>query len=166
MRLVDDLAARRVLYPRPLVTLPDVLLIDIPAFYASRSLPMGRYYPVILETGAERSEMQAFLEADRPQPVAPSLFDSRPSALRGDTIAIAQYRPPGPSWPWLLLCGWPEDCVALVPPGERNFARGAYTTEVVATVEEVEHVKARLLATLRLHPPISLCPVSGIAGHA
>lgn len=166
MRLVDDLAARRMLYGRPLATMPDVLLIDIPSVYASPSLPLGRYYPIILETWAERLEMEAFLEQDRPQPVAPDIFDRRPSALRGDDIMFARYKPSHPDWPWLLLCRWPEDCVALVPPGGDHFARGVYSTEVFATVAEIERAEALLLAALGAGGPVHIAALPDVLGHA
>jgi hypothetical protein len=109
MRLVDDLAARRILYGRPLATMPDVLLIDIPPDYASPSLPLGRYYPVIIETDAEYAEMTEFLALDRLRLVVPDLFDHRPPALRGDDIVFARNAPTAPGWPWLLICRWPTD---------------------------------------------------------
>ena len=166
MRLVDDLAARRILYGRPLATMPDVLLIDIPSVYASPSLPLGHYYPIILETGAEGAEMQAFLEQDRPQPVAPDIFDRPPSALRGDDVMFARYKPPLPDWPWLLLCRWPDDCVALVTPGGDHFARGVYSTEVFATVAEIERAEAQLMATLGAGAPVYISAQPDVLGHA
>jgi hypothetical protein len=86
--------------------MPDVLLIDIPPDYASPS-PLGRYYPVIIETDAEYAEMTEFLTVDRLRLVVPDLFDHRPSALRGDDIVFARYAPTAPGWPWLLICRWP-----------------------------------------------------------
>src|SRR3546814_11354014 len=56
MRLIDELAANRLYYHRPLATLPDILLIDIPLRFSGGGLALGRYYPVILESLAERSE--------------------------------------------------------------------------------------------------------------
>src|SRR3990167_3362041 len=158
MRLADDLAAVRMIYLRPLATMPDILLIDVPPAYASPSLPLGRYYPVILETEAEWADMDAFLEQDRPRPVAPDIFDRQPSALRGSDIVFARYRPPHPDWPWLMLCRWPEDYVAMVPPGGDHFARDSYTAEVFATAAEIERAETQLLATLRAHRPVILSP--------
>lgn len=99
MRLADHLAAKRRLYPRPLATMPDILLIDIPPVFASPSLPFGRYYPVIIETDAEYAEMQAFLDLARSRLAPPDLLDRRASALRGDDIVFARYVPPDRTGP-------------------------------------------------------------------
>jgi hypothetical protein len=56
MRLIDDLAARRLYYQRSLATLPDILLIEIPARFAGSGLALHRYYPVILESLDEQQE--------------------------------------------------------------------------------------------------------------
>lgn len=166
MRLVDDLAARRYLYSRPLATMPEVLLIDVAPLYASPSLPLGRYYPVLLETEGEYAEMAEFLEIDRDHLVAPDLFDRRLSALLANDIIFARYAPDCADWPWLLLCRWPEDYVAMVPPGSDHFARGAYTCEVFETVEELVRSEARLLETLGSHRAVYLAALPEIAGHA
>lgn len=166
MRLVDDLAARRVLYARPLPTMPDVLLIDIPANYASSSLPFGRFYPVILETNAEYLEMAAFLDAERSAMIEPDIFDYRPSALMADDIVFARYAPPHPDWPWLLLCRWPADYTVMVPPRSDYFARGAYTSEIFATVEDLARAEMQLFDTLGSHRPVHLAAVPEILGHA
>lgn len=148
MRLIDHLAAQRKLYERALPTLPDVMLIDIPAEYASTGLPLGRYYPVLLETDAESAEMETFLAADRREPIAPALFDRRPSALQTTTIVIARYAPPEPDWPWLLVCCWPRDHAAFAPEDSDYFAREIYTTEVFATLADLEQAEAILCANL------------------
>ncbi|WP_275228213.1 hypothetical protein [Novosphingobium album (ex Liu et al. 2023)] len=59
------------------------------AVYAGANLPLGRYYPIILETSEELRDMDAFLTAPRAQMVLPDLFDRRPSAIAGDCIVIA-----------------------------------------------------------------------------
>ena len=147
MRLADHLAALRRLYARPLATMPDVLLIDIPPTFASSSLSLGRYYPVIIETDAEYAEMEAFLDRDRPGLVIPDLLDRRLSALRGDDIVFARYAPSAPGWPWLLICRWPADNTAMVPDHGDCFARGAYTSEVFQTADDL--VDARFRARWR-----------------
>ena len=58
MRLIDDLAARRRLYARPTFTAPAMMVIDIPSHLAGDDLPLGRYYPVILETDEELVEFE------------------------------------------------------------------------------------------------------------
>lgn len=166
MRIVDVLAARQMLYYRPLATMPDVLLIDIPVAYASTSLPLGRYYPVILETEAEHREMEAFLNADHPRLIVPDIFDHRPSALLGDDIVFARYAPPCPGWPWLLLSRWPEEYAALVPRHDDHFARGAYTSECFGTIEELIEAEQRLFATLGSDRVVHLTCASEVMGQA
>ncbi|MFC3443846.1 hypothetical protein ACFOKF_22105 [Sphingobium rhizovicinum] len=58
---MDEIAARRIYYRRPLPTLPDILLIDIPPRFAGEGLALDRYYPAILETVAEAHEFEAYL---------------------------------------------------------------------------------------------------------
>lgn len=156
MRLIDHLATQRQTYKRVLPTLPDVLLIDIPPEYAGTGLPLDRYYPVIIETDAEWAEMQTFLAAKRPAPVAPALFDRRPSALQTTSIVIARYRPPAPGWPWLLLCCWPRIYSALVPDGSDFFARETYTTEVFESRADLEEQEAILIANLAPIEPVKI----------
>src|SRR5258706_8128423 len=100
VRLSDSLARRRLLYPRPLATLPDLLVIDVPARFAHPSLSLGRYYGIMIETAAEQEEIDAFLAADRDALVPPSLLDRRPSALATARITMVEYAPPAPTWPW------------------------------------------------------------------
>src|SRR3546814_20732035 len=59
--LIDELAANRLYDHRPLATLPDILLIDIPLRFSGGGLALGRYYPVILESLAEMHEFEAYL---------------------------------------------------------------------------------------------------------
>lgn len=148
MRLIDDLAARRLYYSRPLPTLPDVLLIDAPAVYAGSGLGLGRYYPIVIETIAEAHELESFLCAERPLPVPPDILDRRPSALRSAEIIVARYAPPEPVWPCLLLCAWPPDHVAMVEYPQDQFARGAYTVDLFQSWDEVDAFERRLLANL------------------
>lgn len=166
MRLTDDLAARRRLYARPLATMPDVLLIDIPPAFASPSLPFGRYYPVIIETDAEYGEMESFLDQDRSRLVAPDLLDRRCSGLRGEDIVFARYAPTAPDWPWLLLCRWPADYAAMVPGDGDYFARDAYTCEVFETVDDLADAEAHLLGVLGSHRLVQLAALPEIMGHA
>jgi hypothetical protein len=166
LTLDDDLAACRQLYSRSLPTLPDILVIDIPSRYAGANLPLGRYYPVILETAAEHAEMESFLVASRPEPVVPDLFDRRPSALHSDDILFARYAPPAAGWPWVLLCRWPTVYTAMVPADGDMFARGAYTVELFGVPADLERSEARLLATLGPHTAIRVDPFPGPVGHA
>jgi hypothetical protein len=148
VRLIDHLAARRQYYPRLLPTLPDILVIDIPAVFAADSLPLGRYYPIIVETPEETSEVEAFLGAPRSKPVSPDLLDRRASAFVSEKILFVRYGPPFSGWPWLLLCCWPAAYTAMVAESADYFARGTYTTEMFETQSDLERTERRLLATL------------------
>ncbi len=166
--LDHDLARRRLLYARPQATLPDVVLIDVPPRYAHPSLPLGRYYPIVVETEAERAELEAFLAAPRDAPVRPDLFDRRPSALVGTRITFAIYPPPFDGWPQLLLCYWPADYAGLADDPEL-FARGAYTIEAFETAEALSAASSVLLATLGRESDVMvsiLPPASGFGGRA
>lgn len=166
MKLDDDLAACRQLYHRSLPTLPDILLVYIPPRYAGAGLPLGRYYPIILETAAEYAEIAAFLAASRPAPIAPDLFNRRPSSLLSDDILFARYAPPAAHWPWLLLCRWPPAYTSMVPADGDMFARGAYTIEAFGVPAELDRAEVRLLATLGPHRALRVGPVSGSIGSA
>lgn len=148
MRLIDTLAARRALYPRPIASCPDVMVLDIPSRYASKDLPLGRFYPVIIETAEEGRELASFLACDRPDLVPPDLLDRRSSALITGDIALCRYEPPQSGWPWLLLCHWPPAFTRMAAPGSDAFARGAYTTELFATAAELEAMQIRLVERL------------------
>lgn len=145
--LDQDLARRRLLYPRPLLTLPDVLLIDLPARFAGDTLPLGRYYPIIVETERERVELDHYLTAERAAPIVPDLFDHRSSQLSCDRVTIATYEPPVAGWPFLLLCHWPARYTVMVRD-KSFFARGAYTSELFDTLGELTAASTRLLAVL------------------
>lgn len=148
MRIIDELAATRCYYGRSLLTLPDILLIDIPSRFSGTGLALGRYYPVILETLAEQVEFEAFLCAERPKLAPPTLLDQRPSALRLTDILLARYEPEAPGWPWLLLCCWPESYTAMVQSPRDEFARGTYTVDAFASHEEADVAEILLLETL------------------
>jgi hypothetical protein len=51
-----DWLARRRYYRAPIVTVPSVLVIDVPPARRGPGLPLGRYYPIIVETEFERDE--------------------------------------------------------------------------------------------------------------
>jgi len=164
-RLVDTLARRRILYPRPIVTLPDILVIDIPAPFASASLSLGRYYPIMIETGAERRELDAFLAAPREGIVAPDLLDRRASALVATRVMLSIYAPPESGWPFVLLCHWPKAYTAMVADGTDMFARGAYTVEMFETEAALLSTSSALIATLggRHEVEVSLISAEGSA---
>ena len=96
-RLSDNLAKKRLLYPSPLISAPSVLVIDVPPLNRGTALPLGRYYPIILQTEDECAEIERFLIASRQEPVRPDIFDLRPSQLRSDNVLISRYNPPLPN---------------------------------------------------------------------
>lgn len=151
MRLTDHLAASRCLYLRAAASLPDIMLIDVPACFAGAGLPLGRYYPILLETAAELTEFEAFLDAPREQLVLPDLLDRRPSGSVSECVVITRYPPVLQGWPWVLLCQWPASYIALAPPGSDLFARGSYTIEVLDSRGDLIRTENRLRATLTGH---------------
>lgn len=166
MRLIDHLAARRIYYQRPLPTLPDILLIDVPSQFSGQGLALDRYYPVIVETVAEAHEFEAFLCERRKRLIAPALLDRRPSALLTEDIIFARYSPPAPNWPWLQLCCWPRHYVALALDPEEAFARGAFTIDAFDDAESIGAAEARLLATLGPTEARLVQPIPAPLGHA
>lgn len=163
IRLTDTLAQRRILYPRPIATLPDIMILDIPGAFAGPTLPLGHYYPIILETEAELRELVDYLDAPRPAVIVPDLLDRRPTALCASQITLAHYAPPNPGWPYLLLCHWPRAYTRLVPPSTDMFARGSYTMELLHTSPQLEHQSLMLLETLRTgqEVDVTIVPPSG-----
>jgi hypothetical protein len=146
-RLTEDMARIRLRYPAPLPTLPVIVVIDVPPHYARRNLPLGRYYPAILETEEEAAEFEAFLAAERPEPIAPNLFDLRPSRLVTSSVMIAVYPPPEPAWPHVLLCHFPAEDVARAGQ-PMTFARHAYSIEMFENEADVSLAMDRLLETV------------------
>lgn len=166
MRLIDDLAARRLYYQRSLATLPDILLIEIPPRFAGSGLALDRYYPVILESLAELHEFETFLCEPRDALVPPALLNHRPSSFRAETIVFARYEPRAMHWPWLLLCCWPQNYTAMVPAHSEAFARGTYTVEAFSSPGEVDLAEAALLAALGPHEAHHVRCVAGVIGNA
>lgn len=167
MRLSDEIAARRLLYSRPVVTAPALLVIDIPGRYRGPGLALGRYYPVIIETDEELDEFEAFLDADRVDPGSPDLLDRRPSRRAASAITFFEYAPPEPGWPWLLLCHWPRDYTERVRGDPTLLARGAYTTETFAAHGELLSTVAEFVNMLG--DTVRLCvisPAADVAGSA
>ncbi|MDJ0276280.1 hypothetical protein QLH51_05640 [Sphingomonas sp. 2R-10] len=128
--------------------MPDLLVIDVPPIFAGRRLPLRRYYPIIIETDDEWREWEAFIAGERDRPVAPDLLDRRPSRLICDDIGFIHYDPPVPGWPWILLCRWPPDHVALCATAAEDFARAAYTIEIFADAGSRADATAGLISAL------------------
>lgn len=150
-----DLASSRVVYRRPLPTLPDVMAIAIPQPYAGPNLLLGRYYPVVIETSEELKEMEDFLTASCQGPKPPDLLDCRPSTLVAEHISFAAYPPPTDEWPHLLLCHWPS-VYAIAASDPTLFARGAYTTEMFWSEAGLHRSTSRLLAVLGRDIPLDV----------
>lgn len=165
IRLSNSLVRRRAIYSRALATLPDVVMLEISAAFAGPTLPLGRYYPVIVETKAEQLELEALLEAERPAVVVPDLLDRRSSSLTTTQITLAQYARPGPDWPFLLLCQWPRAYAELGAVPADMFARGHYTIEVLNTAAELQERSQLLLETLRSEHEVhvNIIPATGPA---
>jgi hypothetical protein len=143
------IARRRVFYPRPILAMPDILMIDMPVGDAAASLLPGRYHPVLVETIAEQRELETCLDEACEAPFSPDLLDARPSVLPAGHITVAHYGPPAEDWPYVLLCRWPRDLTAAAPEELRMFVRGAYTVELFDDHEQLEQASDRLLALLR-----------------
>jgi hypothetical protein len=163
IRLSEVLTRARLLYERPVATLPDVVVLDIAAPHAGPSLPLGRYYPIIIETEDERHELEAWLDAPRPHVIAPDLLDRRPSRLAGAHIMLAAYRPARTGWPFLLLCHWPRTYADITRRADL-FARGSYTTELFDTEAQLGDHCALMIETLNIRHDLDLRLIAGAGG--
>ena len=146
--LAATVARRRIYYPRPVATLPDILMIDIIRRFATGRLPPGGFYPILVETVEERSEIEAFLSEERVSVVLPDLLDERPSAFAREHLTIAHYRPSRSGWPFVQLCQWPAGFAATASRKDRMFVRGAYTFELFRDRKRLEGATTLLLASL------------------
>lgn len=147
--LSTTVARRRIVYPRPILAMPDILMIDMPAEFRPANARFGQYHPILVETIAEEEELEAYLEEERPVLSLPVLLNARPSSLAADHITIAHYGPPLGGWPYVLLCRWPPSLAAAAPPDLRLFARGAYTIDLYSDREQLERVSDMLLTLLK-----------------
>jgi hypothetical protein len=146
-------ARRRVFYPRPILAMPDILMIDLPEALRDARFPLGRYRPVLVETPAEQEELEAWLEEERDRVFVPDPFAARPSVLPNPHITVAHYGPPVEGWPYVILCSWPPDLAAAAAADElRMFIRGAYTIELFVDQEQLEAASDELLALLKRRP--------------
>ena len=146
--LAATIAYRRIYYPRPVAHLPDILMIDIPRRFASKRLPTGRFYPILVETIEEQAELDAFLKQERDSLVPLDLFDRRPSRSLGDHLTIAQYGPSQSGWPFIQLCQWPAEFAAKASRKRLLLARGAYSFELFRNRKRLEQASKSLLASL------------------
>jgi hypothetical protein len=146
--LATTIARRRAYYPRPVASLPDILMIDVPRRFASMRLPLGRFYPVMVETIEEQSEFDASLAQERGSIIPPDLLDERPSTFTREHLTIAHYGPSKSGWPFVQLCQWPAEFAARASSADRIFARGSYTFELFRDRKRLEKATAVLLASL------------------
>jgi hypothetical protein len=151
--LGSSAAHRRVFYPRPISSMPDILMIDVPVEFRTANLVLGRYHPILVETIAEQHELEAQLDQEREPPSWLHLLDSRPSMLAADHIIVAHYAPPVEGWPFALLCRWPSELTAAAPEDLRMFVRNAYTIELFDDREQLEQASDGVLALLRRRRP-------------
>jgi hypothetical protein len=154
--VASKIARRRIYYPRPVASLPDILMIDMPRRFASKRLPMRRYYPIFVETVDEQSEMEAFLAEEHDSEVAPDILDERPSTFEKQHLTIAHYGPSKFGWPFVQLCQWPAEFAARGSGKDRMFARGAYTFELFRDRERLEEATKVLLEALRRRDAIHI----------
>jgi len=146
--LAATIARRRIYYPRPIASLPDILMIDIPRRFAGRGLPLTRFYPIMVETAQEQAEVDAFLRRERKALIPPDLLDERLSIFPKAHLTIAHYRPSQAAWPYVQLCQWPTEFAARASSRDRLFARGAYTFELFDDRKRLEEASKVLLASL------------------
>ena len=147
--LSATVARHRIFYPRPILAMPDILMIELPDEFRRSDQPLGTYHPILIETIAEQHELEAYLEEEREVPHLPDLLDTRPSSFPADHITVAQYGRPFEDWPYVLLCRWPPDLAAAAPHELRLFVRGAYTIELYSDRERLERASDMLLALLK-----------------
>lgn len=164
-RLSNDLAKRRLLYPSPLISAPSVLVIELPVSNRGTGLPLGRYYPIILETEYEIEEIQRFLDQPRQEPVRPDIFDARPSRLRSDHVLVSRYDPPVPGWPWVSVCRWPNNFTKTGTSLGAEMARGCYTMELFVTEADLDASQAAVVANLADRHELNLRLLSADALH-
>jgi hypothetical protein len=109
---------------------------------------LARFYPIMLETIEEQSEIEAFLAEERDLVVPPDLLDERPSTFAREHLTIAHYGPSKTGWPFIQLCQWPVEFAARASSKDRMFARGAYTFELFRDRKRLEEATRVLIASL------------------
>lgn len=147
--LSTGVARRRAFYLRPIPSMPDILMVDIPEEFGGPALPPGNHHPILVETIAEQHELDACLEGEGEVSAWLDQFAARPSTFSADHIMVAHYGPPDEGWPYVLLCRWPPDLVAAASAELRMFIRGAYTIETFAGREQLERASETALALLK-----------------
>ena len=152
--LAATIACRRIYYPRPLASLPDILMIDIPRRFLTRRPGLKRFYPIMVETADEQSEVEALIAQERDRIDAPDLLEQRLSTFPSEHLTIAHYRPSQAGWPYVQLCQWPADFAAKASSKDWLFTRGAYTFELFRDRKRLEEASRILVASVdRRHAP-------------
>ena len=146
--LAATIARRRIYYPRPVECLPDILMIELPRRFATRRRALKRFYPILIETVEEQSEVEAFLARPREGRVLPDLLAERPSSFSKEHLTIAHYAPSEAGWPFVLLCQWPAEFAARASSHDRLFMRGIYTFELFPDRRALEEASKVLLRSL------------------
>ena len=149
-------AVARLFYPSPLITAPSVMIVEVPARYRGAMLPLGRYYPIIVETDVERDEVEQALVTGWRDGTGVALLDHRPSNLWSDRVLISRYDPPARGWPWVSVARWPDRFREVAADHGVEMARGCYTMELFATASELESHSATLVKGLGSQYPISV----------
>ena len=146
--LAATLARRRIYYPRPVECLPDILMIDLARRSAPGRRALKRFYPILIETIEEQSEVEAFLAQPREELVMPDLLVERRSTFSKEHLTIAHYAPSEAAWPFVLLCQWPAEFAAKASSQERLFMRGIYTFELFPDRNALEEASKVLLRSV------------------
>ncbi|MFL6777146.1 MAG: hypothetical protein ACJ8FN_12230 [Sphingomicrobium sp.] len=146
--LAATIARRRVYYPRPVESLPDILMIELPQRFARRRQALKRFYPILIETVEEQSELETFLAQPRDKLVMPDLLNRRRSDFSKEHLTVAHYAPSEAGWPFVLLCQWPAEFAARVSSEDRLFMRGIYTFELFPDRNQLEEASKVLLKSL------------------
>lgn len=141
-------------YPSPLMKAPSVMIVDVPAHRRGETLPLGRYYPIIIETDSERDEVLGALERRLGESASLDLLDHRPSNLWSDRVLISRYDSPAPGWLWVAVTRWPESFRDAGADHGIAMARGCYTMELFASVDELDEHCAALLDGLGSQYPV------------
>jgi hypothetical protein len=127
------------------------MVIDVPPASRGAGLALDRYYPIIIESDAEKIELDRFLAEPRAIPVLPNLFDHRPSNLWAESILISRYDPPEPGWPWLTVVCWPAGFTQAARDNGIAMARGCYTFEMFERLDDADVHSVALLDGLQSH---------------
>ncbi|MDB5582328.1 MAG: uncharacterized protein JWR80_7504 [Bradyrhizobium sp.] len=145
-RIPSRPSLRRMIYPRPIAALPDILMVDVSAENVSDA-DGERFHPILVETAAELGEIDQWL--DRPPRGVwwPEDFNHRPSLLATPEVVIAHYAPLSYGWPFVLLCRWPDSVIAMARRSGQ-LLRECYTCDLFMTHARIEAASDALVAAI------------------